>query len=151
MRTAFHFDRYGEFAAGDMLARVGWIDGGWRFAFVEEGMFHQGRESLEGGEPTPFGTSGEAFDAALHHAVVLRIPARWSTAKINPKPHLTRTATRTTYLSSNNGVHAMRQTTIINRKDFAVVSYGNGVAYDFQNKRTDESVDKHSLRRGDEK
>ena len=34
----------------------------------------------------------------------------------------------------------MRQTTIINRKDFAVVSYGNGVAYDFQNKRTDESV-----------
>ena len=61
----FHFDRYGEFAAGDMLARVDWIDGGWRFAFVEEGMFHQGRESLEGGEPTPFGTSGEAFDAAF--------------------------------------------------------------------------------------
>ena len=34
----------------------------------------------------------------------------------------------------------MRQTTIINRKGFAVVCYGGGIAYDFQNKRTDESV-----------
>ena len=60
----FHFDRYGEFAAGDMLARVDWIDGGWRFAFVEADSFYQGQEAL-GGEPLPFHTSGEAFDAAF--------------------------------------------------------------------------------------
>ena len=60
----FAFDRYGEFQVGDAAARVDWIDGGWRFAFVEEGMFHQGQEALSG-EAAPFGTSGEAFDAAF--------------------------------------------------------------------------------------
>jgi hypothetical protein len=34
----------------------------------------------------------------------------------------------------------MRQTDIIDNRSFRVTSYGNGFAYDFYNKRTDESV-----------
>ena len=60
----FAFDRYDEFAVGGLMARVDWIDGGWRFAFVEPVLFYQGQEAL-GRDPAPFRNSGEAFDAAF--------------------------------------------------------------------------------------
>lgn len=60
----YAFDRYGEFQAGDAVARVDWIDDGWRFAIVDADTLYQGQEAL-GQEPSPFRTSGDAFDAAF--------------------------------------------------------------------------------------